>query len=83
MGKVYVKAHFKMWKGCNTEMSFNDKTFLPEFWMLFMLWISSFGTNTVCCISKCLAVSFLNNSFFSGGWKGPQRYNKPSPWSKS
>lgn len=26
--------------------------------------------------------SFLNNSFFSGGWKGLQRYNKPSPWSK-
>ena len=83
MEKVHVRARCKMWKGYNAEMSFSDKTVLPEFWMLlFMLWISSFGTNTVCCISKWLALSFLNNSFFSGGWKGLQRYNKPSPWSK-
>ena len=41
-----MQAHFKMWKGYNTELPFRDKTFRPEFWMLlFMLWISSFGTN--------------------------------------
>ena len=63
MEKVHVRARCKMWKGYNAEMSFSDKTVLHEFWMLlFMLWISSFGTSTVCCISKWLAL-FISKQF--------------------